>query len=69
MKELIKKLVVLPVLAASTLITACALESVAEHRIGQVLVCHKNKTIHVSNADYQRHIEHNDSVGPCPEGG
>ncbi len=55
---------------ALILLNACATAGkTPERRLGQVLVCHKQKeTISVSNADYLRHIEHDDSAGPCPYG-
>ncbi len=57
-------------ITVSSLLLACATErKTPERRIGQVLVCHKQKeTISVTNADYLRHIEHGDSAGPCPYG-
>ena len=53
-----------------TVLSACASENKnPERRMGQVLVCHKQKqTVSVSNADYLRHIDHGDSAGPCPYG-
>ena len=55
---------------ALSLISACASTgNTPERRMGQVLVCHKQKqTQSVSNADYMRHIDHGDSAGPCPYG-
>ncbi len=53
-----------------TLLSACATSGkTPDRRMGQVLVCHKQKqTQAVSNADYMRHIDHGDSAGPCPYG-
>jgi len=63
----------LVLLLAGTLIllSACATDSdtADKKRIGQSLVCHKQKkTIAVSNADFIHHLDHGDSAGPCPYG-
>jgi hypothetical protein len=46
----------------------CAADSVSDRREGQLIVCHKgNKTLAVSNADSFLHLDHGDTLGPCPE--
>jgi hypothetical protein len=34
---------------------------------GKIRVCHKNKTISVAEAALEKHLNHGDSIGPCPE--
>jgi len=46
-------------------LAGCAGMQSPERQPGQVLVCHGDKTITVSNPDYLRHIEHGDKAGPC----
>jgi hypothetical protein len=42
-------------------------DAVSKRQYGQQLVCHKNKTMAVSNADMFGHQDHGDALGPCPE--
>lgn len=47
---------------------SCAADSVNDRREGQLIVCHKGKhTMAVSNADSFLHLDHGDTLGPCPE--
>jgi len=49
------------------MLTSCATDSIEDRRHGQQLVCHDGKkTLTVSNADSFMHLQHGDSVGPCP---
>jgi hypothetical protein len=49
-------------------LAACASDSLSDRREGQLIVCHKgNKSIAVSNADSFLHLDHGDTLGPCPE--
>lgn len=49
------------------LLSACAADSASDRRVGQVVVCHKGKkTLAVSNAASMGHLDHGDSIGPCP---
>jgi hypothetical protein len=49
-------------------LTGCAADSVSDRREGQLIVCHKgDKTLAVSNADSFLHLDHGDTLGPCPE--
>lgn len=48
-------------------LAGCASTDTPDRQPGQVLVCHGQKTIVVSNPDYLRHIEHGDTAGPCAE--
>ena len=55
---------------ASGLVTGlvgCAADGIEDRRVGQQLVCHKGKTLTVSNANSFVHLDHGDSPGPCPE--
>lgn len=54
-------------LAAALLLSACAADTIEDHRFGQQVVCHDGKTLTVSNADSFVHLDHGDSPGPCPE--
>ena len=48
-------------------LASCASDSVSDRRVGQQIVCHKGKkTLAVSNAASFAHLDHGDSVGPCP---
>lgn len=48
-------------------LTSCATDSIENRQSGQMLICHNgNKTLTVSNADSFVHLQHGDSVGPCP---
>ena len=52
---------------ASLMLVSCATETIEDRRFGQQMVCHDGKkTLTVSNADSFVHINHGDSVGPCP---
>ena len=47
---------------------ACAGDTVNDRRTGQQIVCHKGKkTLTVSNAASFAHLDHGDTVGPCPQ--
>lgn len=49
-------------------LTSCASDSISDRREGQLLLCHKgNKTLAVSNAASFLHLDHGDTLGPCPE--
>ncbi|HLF31970.1 MAG TPA: hypothetical protein VI566_13205 [Xanthomonadales bacterium] len=49
------------------LLIACSADSVSDRRVGQVVICHKDKkTITVSNAASFAHLDHGDTIGPCP---
>lgn len=51
------------------LLASCAADSANDRRVGQVVVCHKGKkTLAVSNAASMAHLDHGDSIGPCPTG-
>ena len=55
-------------LISLTFICSCATEdSVSKRRHGQQLVCHKDHTMAVSNADSFGHQNHGDTLGPCPK--
>lgn len=55
------------VLVGLTLLCACAIDdSIEDRRSGQQLVCHKGHTQAVTSADFMAHLDHGDSVGPCP---
>lgn len=56
------------VLAAALLAAGCATDTIEDRRFGQQVVCHDGKTITVSNADSFVHLDHGDSLGPCPTG-
>jgi hypothetical protein len=60
----VNKLHLIFTIALLTLV-GCADIQPAERQRGQVVVCHKSKTINVSNPDYLRHIEHGDVAGAC----
>jgi hypothetical protein len=52
------------------LLASCASDTVSDRRVGQLIVCHKGKkTMAVSNADSFAHLDHGDTIGPCPEDG
>lgn len=40
---------------------------VSERKNGQQLICHKGHTRAVTTGDYFIHIDHGDSIGPCPK--
>lgn len=42
-------------------------DAVYERKAGQQLVCHKGNTRAVTTGDYFIHVDHGDSIGPCPE--
>jgi len=49
-------------------LVSCAADSLNDRREGQLIVCHKGKhTMAVSNADSFLHLDHGDTLGPCPE--
>ena len=49
-------------------LVSCAADSINDRREGQLIVCHKGKhTMAVSNADSFLHLDHGDTLGPCPE--
>ena len=49
------------------LLGGCATDSMEQREYGQQLVCHGgNKTLAVSNADSFGHLDHGDTIGPCP---
>lgn len=51
-----------------TALSACATDSIEQRRFGQQVVCHRGSdTLTVSNADSFVHLDHGDSVGPCPD--
>lgn len=56
------------VLAAALLTLGCATDTIEDRRYGQQVVCHDGKTITVSNADSFVHLDHGDTLGPCPTG-
>ncbi len=50
------------------MLASCATDSIDGRRVGQLLICHKqSKTLTVSNADSFVHLDHGDSLGPCPD--
>lgn len=50
-------------------VAACASDSISDRRVGQQMVCHKDKkTLTVSNAASFSHLDHGDTPGPCPNG-
>lgn len=50
------------------LLTACRDDTIEDRRYGQSVVCHDgSKTLSVSNADSFVHLDHGDTVGPCPD--
>jgi len=51
------------------LVAACASDNIEDRRVGQQMVCHKDKkTLTVSNASSFAHMDHGDTPGPCPNG-
>ncbi len=58
---------ILIVMVALVSIHGCATDdAVADRKAGQQLVCHKGHTRAVSTGDYFIHVNHGDSIGPCP---
>jgi len=50
------------------MLVACASDTVSDRQVGQQIICHKDKkTLTVSNAASFAHLDHGDTVGPCPE--
>jgi hypothetical protein len=48
-------------------LSSCATDSIEDRQHGQQLLCHHGtKTLTVSNADSFVHLQHGDSIGPCP---
>jgi hypothetical protein len=59
---------IIPLACLLLALPGCAADSVSDRREGQLIVCHKgNKTLAVSNADSFLHLDHGDTLGPCPE--
>jgi hypothetical protein len=59
---------IIPIACVLLSLTGCAADSVSDRREGQLIVCHKgDKTLAVSNADSFLHLDHGDTLGPCPE--
>jgi hypothetical protein len=55
-------------LLSLTILYSCATsDDVSERVYGQQLVCHKGHTRAVSTADSFVHLDHGDSLGPCPK--
>lgn len=55
------------ILAGFVLLQACASDTVQDRRHGQQVIWHDGvKTLTVSNADSFVHLNHGDTVGPCP---
>ena len=53
---------------AAAVLSACATDSIEQRRFGQQVVCHHgSETLTVSNADSFVHLDHGDSIGPCPD--
>ena len=51
-------------------LSSCATDSIENRHHGQQLLCHDGKkTLTVSNADSFVHLQHGDSMGPCPTSG
>jgi hypothetical protein len=51
-------------------LSSCATDTIENRQHGQQLLCHNGKkTLTVSNADSFVHLQHGDSVGPCPSDG
>lgn len=42
-------------------------DAVSDRKSGQQLVCHKGHTRAVTTGDYFVHMDHGDSIGPCPK--
>jgi len=56
------------ILICMSLLCACAAgDDVSKRVYGQQLVCHKGHTQAVSTADSFVHMDHGDSIGPCPK--
>ena len=56
------------VMSLLVLLACCATSDPVESRqSGQVLICHKGKTLAVSVADMFVHESHGDSPTPCPD--
>jgi len=56
-------------MASLIFLCACAGDAVEDRNFGQVLVCHKGKTLALSNAAMFAHRDHGDLLGPCPDSG
>jgi hypothetical protein len=53
--------------APVVLLSGCATDTIEDRRYGQQIICHDGeKTLTLSNADGYGHLQHGDSVGPCP---
>lgn len=54
-------------LAVALVLSGCAADTIGDRRPGQVVVCHDGRvTLAVSNADSFVHLDHGDTMGPCP---
>ena len=54
-------------LLAALLLAGCVTEdTILDRQRGQVLVCHDDRTLAVSNASLYVHESHGDAIGPCP---
>lgn len=48
-------------------LTGCATDSIEDRRTGQQIICHDGKkTLTVSGGSGHAHLQHGDTVGPCP---
>ena len=55
-------------LISLTVLSACATDdAISDRRYGQQFVCHKNHSMAVSTADSFVHLDHGDTMGPCPK--
>jgi len=51
----------------AAIMMGCVSDDVETRRYGQQLVCHAGTTLTVSNADSFVHLDHGDTIGPCPK--
>jgi hypothetical protein len=57
------------IILLALVLSSCATDTIENRKNGQQLVCHNgSKTLTVSNADSFVHLQHGDTVGPCPSG-
>jgi len=55
-------------LSNAIFLCSCATDSIENRQHGQQLLCHHGKkTLTVSTADSFVHLQHGDTVGPCPD--
>jgi hypothetical protein len=55
------------VISLALYLSSCATDSIENRQHGQELICHHGKkTLTVSTADSFVHLQHGDTVGPCP---